>query len=64
MLLNNGVSIETVSVMLGHNSTTTTEKHYCRKTDDSARLEVIQAMQSRQVNPAKLTPATELPGYA
>jgi integrase len=66
MLLNRGVNIETVSMMLGHNSTLTTERHYCRKTADSARLEVIRAMQSPMptVNPPKLTTDRDLAGYA
>jgi len=66
MLLNRGVNIETVSVMLGHSSTQTTEKHYCRKTADSARLEVIRAMQSPMptVNSPKLTANRNLAGYA
>lgn len=66
MLLNRGVNIETVSVMLGHNSTQTTERHYCRKTADSARLEVIRAMQSPTptVNSPKLTANRDLAGYA
>jgi integrase/recombinase XerD len=66
MLLDRGVNIETVSVMLGHNSTRTTEAHYCRKTADSARLEVIRAMQSPMptVSPPKLTAIRDLAGYA
>jgi integrase/recombinase XerD len=66
MLLDRGVNIETVSVMLGHNSTRTTETHYCRKNADSARLEVIRAMQSPMpsVNSPKLTTEHDLPGYA
>jgi len=66
MLLNRGVNIETVSVMLGHSSTRTTETHYCRKTADSARQEVIRAMQSPMptVNSPKLTANRDLAGYA
>ena len=66
MLLNRGVNIETVSVMLGHSSTRTTETHYCRKTADSARLEVIRAMQSPMptVNSPELTANRDLAGYA
>ena len=44
-LLNRGVGIESVTVALGHSSTLTTEKHYCRKDSDSARLEIAQAYQ-------------------
>ena len=66
MLLNRGVNIETVSVMLGHSSTRTTEAHYCRKTADSARLEVIRALQSPvpTVNSPRLTTGHDLAGYA
>ncbi|UCE91369.1 MAG: site-specific integrase, partial [Methanobacteriota archaeon] len=52
ILIDNGVSVETVSVMLGHSFTTTTEKHYCRKTADSARLEVIRAWRVLRSIPA------------
>jgi site-specific recombinase XerD len=66
ILLDRGVDIQSVSVMLGHNSTRTTEAHYCRKNADSARLEVLQALQSRAPstkNP-ELTAERYLPGYA
>ncbi|UCE45358.1 MAG: site-specific integrase [Methanobacteriota archaeon] len=42
MLLDKGVSVETVSLMLGHDSTKTTEAWYCRKDDSIARREVNQ----------------------
>jgi len=66
MLVDRGVDIQTVSVMLGHSSTNTTEKHYCRKNADSARLEVVEALrnQAPSVNPPELSPPTDLPGYA
>ena len=66
VLLDLGVDIQTVSVMLGHSSTQTTERHYCRKDADSARLEVIRAMQCHapNLNPPKLTVSDGLPGYA
>jgi len=67
-LLNRGVPIETVSLMLGHNSTLTTEKHYCRKDADSARLEVLHAFARSETAPSaknpKLTPKGDLTGYA
>jgi len=66
-LLNRGVQLPTVSLMLGHSSTITTEKHYCRKDPDSARLEVIQAFaESRtvpSVNPPMIDRKESLPGY-
>jgi integrase len=67
-LLNRGVQPATVSLMLGHNSTLTTEKHYCRKDPDSARLEVVNAFaESRnvpKVNPPVIETKETLPGYA
>ena len=50
-LLNRGASIETVSIALGHSSTVTTEKHYCRKDSDQARLEIVQAYQRSETLP-------------
>jgi len=51
VLLNRGVSIETVSLTLGHASTRTTETYYCRKDADSARSEVLQAFAKTQKGP-------------
>jgi integrase len=74
ILLDRGASIETVSVMLGHTSTLTTERHYCRKNADSARLEALRALQGHvpgdalnyvpSENSFRLTPVKHLPGYA
>ena len=67
-LLNRGVQMPTVSLMLGHSSTVTTERHYCRKDADSARLEVVQAFAKSSVPPSVNPPVIErkdsLPGYA
>jgi len=67
-LLDRGVPLETVSIMLGHSSTTTTERHYCRKDTNSAMLEVNRAfersMTSPSVNPPLIERKNELPGYA
>jgi len=67
-LLDRGVPLETVSVMLGHSSTTTTERHYCRKDANSAMLEVNRAfersMTSPSVNPPLIDRKNQLPGYA
>jgi hypothetical protein len=53
--------------MLGHASTVTTEKYYCRKDADSARLEVLKAFEESVVRPSFNTPRidgkTELTGY-
>jgi integrase len=66
-LLNRGVALPSVSLMLGHNSTLTTENYYCRQDADSARLEVLRAFDESVMHPvretAKLTPKTELAGY-
>ncbi len=37
--VNMGVPLDAVSRMMGHSSTKTTEKYYCRKTNDTAILE-------------------------
>lgn len=67
VLLDRGVNIETVSVMLGHASTNTTRRHYCRKNVDDARTEVLEAMRRpapREAEEPSLTPPVGLPGYA
>jgi integrase len=67
-LLNRGVGIESVSVALGHSSTLTTEKHYCRKDADSARLEIAQAYQRSEnvsfTRNARIERNENLAGYA
>jgi integrase len=40
-----GVSMDAVSRMMGHSTTKTTEKYYCRKTNDSAILEAQRISQ-------------------
>jgi hypothetical protein len=37
-----GIPLDAVSHMMGHSSTKTTEKYYCRKTNDSAIIEAQQ----------------------
>lgn len=68
VLLNRGVSIETVSLTLGHASTRTTETYYCRKDADSARSEVLQAFAGAQKGPSAekplIEPRTDYAGYA
>lgn len=58
----------TVSLMLGNNSTLTTERHYCRKDPDSARLEMVNAFAEStnvpKVNPPMIEKKEPLPGYA
>lgn len=66
-LLNRGVQLSTVSLMLGHASTLTTEKYYCRKDADSARLEVVRAFEESapgpKFNPPLIDKKPGLTGY-
>lgn len=71
--VNMGVPLDAVSRMMGHSSTKTTEKYYCRKTNDSAILEAqkIYANASKPQEIARCqepnyTPSEKkswLPGY-
>jgi integrase len=66
-LLNRGVALESVSLAPGHSSTLTTEKHYCRKNADSARLEIVRAFEKStppSVNSPMIDRKKQLPGYA
>jgi integrase/recombinase XerD len=42
MCIDNGASVESVSILLGHSTTKTTESHYCRKREDTAIKEVLE----------------------
>ena len=42
-LIDRGVSVDSVSLMLGHDSTVTTENYYCRKDAGAARQEALKA---------------------
>ena len=68
ILLNRGVPLESVSLALGHASTVTTEKHYCRKDAGVARLEIARAFASPanapSLNPPMIDKKEPLPGYA
>ena len=37
-----GTNVESVSLLLGHSSTRTTESHYCRRREDTAIREVLE----------------------
>jgi len=67
-LLDRNVSVESVSVMLGHSSTMTTERYYCRKDADLARLEVLRAFEKSEKASSLNTPLIDrkddLTGYA
>ena len=58
-LLNRNVPIESVSIALGHSSTRTTEKYYCRKDADSARAEILGALDEPATCPSAKTPLIE-----
>lgn len=40
--LDMGTNVESVSLLLGHSSTRTTESHYCRRREDTAIREVLE----------------------
>jgi hypothetical protein len=66
-LLNRGVALESVLIAMGHSSTLTTEKHYCRKNADSAKPEIVRAFAGTtppSVNPPVIDRKERLPGYA
>ena len=67
-LLNRGVPLETVSLALGHSSTLTTERYYCRKDADTARLEILRAFEKSAPGPSVNSPLierkTDYSGYA
>ena len=67
-LLNRGVALETVSLALGHSSTLTTERYYCRKDADTARREILRAFERSAPGPNVNSPLIErkgdLTGYA
>lgn len=68
MLLNRGVGLQSVSLMLGHHSTLTTERYYCRQDANSARLEVLRALEGFKIGPKPVPPRIDeksgLTGYA
>lgn len=67
-LLDRNVSIESVSVMLGHSNTMTTERYYCRKDADLARLEVLRTFGESETapsfNPPLIDREHDYTGYA
>lgn len=67
-LLDRDLSVESVSVMLGHSNTMTTERYYCRKDADLARLEVLRAFgrpaKAPDFNPPLIERKDDYTGYA
>jgi len=68
-LIDQGATIETVSVLLGHSTTKTTETYYARKKQDAAILEATRIWDQKPPNaPSAKTPLIEpekyLSGYA
>jgi integrase len=66
-LLNKGVQLQSVSLMLGHATTRTTETYYCRQDMNSAKLEVLRAFdessQGRKFNPPLIDRNIGVTGY-
>lgn len=67
-LLNRGAGLQSVSLMLGHHSTLTTERYYCRQDANSARLEVLRALEGFNLGPKPVRPMIDeksgFTGYA
>lgn len=65
--LDMGTNVESVSLLLGHSSTRTTESHYCRRREDTAIKEVLELFDSEKSRVAE-KPLIEneryLSGYA
>lgn len=57
LLLNQGASLEAVSPMMGHSSTVVTERYYCRKDADQARIEVLRSF----ARPSAMAQSTKNP---
>jgi len=66
-LINKGVQLQSVSLMLGHTTTKTTETYYCRQDMNSAKLEVLGAFeecsQGRKFNPPVIDRKNGFTGY-
>ncbi len=64
MLLDEGVPIETVSVLMGHASTATTEKFYCRQKEKRARAVVRSIWGGNAPGPVRIiTQAINATGF-
>jgi integrase len=68
MAIDEGLDLESVSVLMGHNTTKTTENYYCRKTAETA-IKEAQNIWTRGMSPLgaktpKIEFEKEVPGYA
>lgn len=70
--IDQGVPLDAISRMLGHSSTKTTEKYYCRKSNDAAIAEARRIWETQPATPEPqqkkgVSPLIEkqkyLPGY-
>jgi integrase/recombinase XerD len=61
--IDQGLNIESVSVIMGHSITKTTETYYCRKRQDTAIREAQEAWKSVLNNPGAISPKIELKNY-
>jgi site-specific recombinase XerD len=66
--IDQGMPLESVSVLMGHNTTKTTEIYYCRKRQDTANREARETWKSVQSVPSAKNPKidfkNEVTGYA
>lgn len=68
MAIDDGLDVESVSVLMGHNTTKTTEDHYCRKRPETA-IKEARANWTRGMSPlgaktSKIELKNEVTGYA
>ena len=66
--LDSGVDLDSVSILLGHTTTKTTETYYCRKREDVALREVFEVFEPSKRPPSAIKPLIEsekyISGYA
>jgi integrase/recombinase XerD len=66
--IDDGLNVESVSVLMGHHTTKTTETYYCRKTTETAIREAQTIWMQRSSHPGAKTPKidfrNEVSGYA
>lgn len=57
-----GVDLDSVSILLGHTTTKTTETYYCRKREDVALREVFDVFEPKKL-PSAIKPLIENKRY-